>query len=195
MAYLKTLLLAALFAPSAAKFSVLPSLSDKYKEKVKNFRESTTKDDFIKQMDSDSKTPLSGKQADRMWDYLEAQLHDGRVIFKDDGSMKFSTPPLQPVAPYLPAALVDSVEFVVEMLRQFVGLFYNQLPGHVHDKHNDMVEWLNDSGTIHLVLGGLFAFIGMSFLRCLYFRLTADSSPEIKRKAAEYDEMMKKKGQ
>ena len=183
---LRTLLLVAALAACAHGLS-----EDTYEDKVLNWKSSNSKEQFIRSFNEQHSTKLKGGRADRLYNHILSLFDYKAARFNDKGLTYYL--PITHHLSFLPDPIADAVEKVAALCRAgyYKGLEF------VHDEalelHHVFFEWMNDSGTVHVLSFLCFTYIGVAFLSWLVNRFTDGIWPseralarETRRQAEEY---------
>ncbi len=182
----KTLVLASVLLLSGSAAGV----NAEYKKKVDEFRDNHTKERFLQDFNKERDWPVKGRRADRIWEYFNEQLDNGRVNFLDDGSVRYSLPLSDFLAPYLPEAVLVPLEATFKAGRSVHYMALNAIPESLALHFDLAFEVASDSGALH---GFVAVSLGIIILKWFIFRFTDGISPsqrkmqqETRRRAAEY---------
>ena len=132
-----------------------------YEEKVKDWKASNKKSDFISKVKKDTKDPkLTGKRGDRLWTHM-LDLFDNRgVRFTDEGITYYL--PITHHLTFVPDIVCEAIEFVMRFLRFYYYAALHLLHVDAIDKHHAGIEWLNKSGWASLITGGCMVYLGFT---------------------------------
>ena len=164
---------------------------DTYEEKVKSWKQTHTQEEFIKQFNKEHNANVKGGRADRLYKHILSLLDTKAVRFTDNGMTYYL--PITHYLSFLPDFVAEAIEAVTTILRiaYYKGLEF------VHDEaielHHVAIEWLNETGTVHVMLYVCVAYMGVSFLSWIVNRFSDGLTPqaralnkETRRKAQEY---------
>ena len=134
-----------------------------HKEYAKKVNElNMTRDEFLSQMvDAEKGDTLDGARADRLWAAFQEQLREGAVDFLEDGTIRFAMPLTHRISPYLPASVVDAIEWAASRARQ---QYTQMLSRRRRAELEGWLDWAVESGALHAAVVVLLTMIVVDVL-------------------------------
>jgi len=174
-----------------------PTSQKSYEQRVKEWKESNTKADFISKVKKETgDKKLKGGRADRLWTHMMDLFDNRGVRFADDGGSITYYLPITHHLTFLPDILCEAVEFVMRFLRFYYYSALHLIHSEAIDKHHDGIEWLNKSGWASVITGLCMVYLGFSAISWVIYRFSDGIFPseraenrETRRLAEEYKRM------
>jgi len=166
-----------------------------YDDKIKQWRDSTTKESFISQFNKEHKGyAVKGARAERLWVHINDMLDNHAVRFPEGHTTEFSyTLPISHHLTFLPDFVCEFIELLSRVGRKF---YYKTLYA-IHDEgvqlHHDLFEYIHEVGAAHVMIILCSGYLVIAFLSWLINRFTDGVTPtqrklnqETRRRAEEY---------
>ena len=185
-----------MFGLALALLALASAAASSYEEKADQWKKMNSQATFVRTYNEQHGETLDSVRADRLYKHVLSLIDSKAARFTENPAGLPQLSYYLPITHYL-SFLPDFVAEAIEALTTILRIAYYKGLEFVHDEaielHHVAIEWLNETGTVHVMLYVCVAYMGVSFLSWIVNRFSDGLTPqaralnkETRRKAQEY---------